>query len=79
MSSKLFSPLKQFQNGRKELFMRVIAKYRKDENWQSIFQLCKECLVDQDESGSPNFLASDWSVWEVFILAAEHIKMVNEK
>lgn len=65
-----FSPLVNFRQGRKELFLRVIAKYRRQGEWRAICELCKSCLSDKDDEGRPNLLASDYGVWEEFISAA---------
>lgn len=79
VSSPVFSPLTHFRQGRKELFLRVIAKHRCDKKWEAIYHLCKECLLENDEEGHPNLLASDYQVWEEFILAASHLTGVDEK
>lgn len=78
VSSEVFGPLKQFKQGRKTLFLRVIAKHRRDHDWESIFRLCKECLSQDDEEGRPSLLASDFNVWEEFINAASYMKNADE-
>ncbi|KAF7553333.1 hypothetical protein G7Z17_g3684 [Cylindrodendrum hubeiense] len=77
MSSPLFCPLVQFQKGRKELAIRALAKHQRDGDWEAIYRLCKDCLSTTDESGQPNLLASDWSIWRQFIDAAAQIKSVK--
>jgi hypothetical protein len=67
----------QFRQGRKQLFQRVTQKHVKDGDWAAVFRLCKECLSENDESGEPNFLASDLSVWQQFIEAASQLKAVD--
>jgi hypothetical protein len=57
----------------------VIANNRRGGNWISIFRLCNECLSEVDESGEPNLMASDWSIWKEFIEAANHIKSSDER
>lgn len=60
----------QFRLGRKELFLRAIANYKRQKNWKVVYQLCKEGLSENDDEGRPNMLASDYGVWEEFIMAA---------
>ncbi|VUC24771.1 unnamed protein product [Clonostachys rosea] len=78
VSSSVFGPISQFRRGRKEPLLRVIANNRSSGNWISIFRLCNDCLSEVDESGEPNLLASDWSIWKEFIAAANHIKSSDE-
>jgi hypothetical protein len=59
------------------LLLRTIARYQQDQNYEAIFQLCKDCLSIQDENGQPSLLAADWKVWKHFIDAAVQIKTVN--
>lgn len=79
IASPVFSPLIQFRRGRKELFRRVAAKHQRDGNWAPLFNLCRDCLLDAYASGEPNLLASDWTTWKQFILAAEHLKSVDSE
>jgi hypothetical protein len=51
--------------------MRVAAKHKANEDWTSLFELCKECLSETDEDGQPNLLACDWAIWQKFIEAAQ--------
>jgi len=67
LASPVFSPVSQFRLGRKELFLRVVAKLRREGDWQGVFDFCHECLSDAD----------DWSVWKHFIDAAAQLKSVN--
>lgn len=78
IASPVFSPLAQFRQGRKELFRRVAAKHEKDGDWEAVFRLCHDCLSQTDESGQPGMLASDWVVWQQFITAAGHMRLVDE-
>ncbi|KAK7421176.1 hypothetical protein QQX98_002305 [Neonectria punicea] len=77
ITSPLFCPLVQFRKGRKELALRAIAKHRRERDWEAIYQLCKDCLSTTDESGQPNLMASDWTIWRQFIDAATQIKSTN--
>ncbi|KAF7561402.1 hypothetical protein G7046_g2731 [Stylonectria norvegica] len=77
MTSSVFCPLEQFRQGRKELFLRVVAKQRQESDWEASYLLCKDCLSITDENGEPNMLVSDWTVWRAFINAAGQIKTVN--
>ncbi|KAM5347591.1 hypothetical protein ACJ41O_007415 [Fusarium nematophilum] len=77
VSSPVFCPLVQFNKGRKELFLRVIAKHQRDGDAEAIYQLCKDCLSTEDEAGQPNLLAADWKVWRHFIDAAAEVKTVK--
>lgn len=77
IESPVFNPLAQFRRGRKELFQRVVAKHKQDENWEAIFELCKDCLSSTDDAGQPTLLASDWTVWQQFIGAAAQLKSVK--
>ncbi|CAM1511997.1 Fc.00g095100.m01.CDS01 [Cosmosporella sp. VM-42] len=77
MTSPLFSPLAQFRRGRKEPVLRVLAKNQRESDWEAVYQLCKDCLSNEDENGQPSLLASDWVVWRQFILAAGQIKTTN--
>ncbi|KAM0339907.1 hypothetical protein ACHAPU_010739 [Fusarium lateritium] len=75
-SSPIFNPLAQFRKGRKELLLRTITRHQQDQDFEAIFQLCKECLSTDDENGQPSLLAADWKVWRHFIEAAAQIKTV---
>ena len=77
MTSPLFCPNAQFRQGRKEPFLRVLAKHQRDNDWEAVFQICKDSLSVEDENGQPSLLASDWFVWRQFILAAGQIKTTN--
>lgn len=74
----MFSPLAQFCQGRKELLLRVIARYRQLNDWDAIFGLCKDCLSYEDETGQHNLLACDFAIWEEFITAASHLQSTNQ-
>ncbi|PHH62658.1 hypothetical protein CDD81_6804 [Ophiocordyceps australis] len=75
--SPIFSPVSQFRLGRKEPFLRAVDKYRRQGDWQVVFELCSECLADGDEDDEPTLLACDWLVWRSFIEAASQLKSVN--
>lgn len=77
LNSPIFNPITQLHQGRKELFMRVVAKYQRENDWENIYQICKDCLSTDDKNGQPNLLASDWVIWREFILAAGQLKGVN--
>lgn len=79
VSSPLFSPQSLFHQGQKELFMRVVARYRREESWKAVFDLCHECLAARDEDQRPNFLASDYNIWQEFIVAASHVACVDDR
>ncbi|KAF9776765.1 hypothetical protein IL306_005010 [Fusarium sp. DS 682] len=74
MSSPVFSPLVQFRKGRKEMLLRTISRYQQEQQFEAIFELCKDCLSVEDESGRPSLMAADWRVWRQFIEAAAQIK-----
>ncbi|KAH7238049.1 N-acetyltransferase B complex non catalytic subunit-domain-containing protein [Fusarium tricinctum] len=76
-SSPVFSPFVQFQKGRKELLLRTITRHQQEQDFEAIFQLCKDCLSVDDENGQPSLLAADWKVWRHFIDAAAQIKTVK--
>ncbi|PKK41477.1 hypothetical protein CI102_14249 [Trichoderma harzianum] len=77
ISSPVFSPAAQFRQGRKEVALRAIAKFRRDGDWLAVFNLCKDCLSDCDADGQLTLLASDIAVWRHIIDAAGHIKDVD--
>lgn len=77
-SSSVYCPLTHFRQGRKEVFLRVIAKYRRSNDWEAVYRLCKDCLSENVEEGRASLLASDYHVWEEFIGAASHIVGVDE-
>ena len=79
VSSPLFNPVQQFRKGRKELFLRVITKYRKLNKWSEIFEICKTCLSEVDADGKPNLLASDWMVWQQFTHAAGQLQATDDR
>ncbi|KAK4065909.1 uncharacterized protein Triagg1_8461 [Trichoderma aggressivum f. europaeum] len=74
ISSPVFSPAAQFRQGRKEVALRAIVKFRRDGDWLAVFNLCKDCLSDCDADGQLTLLASDITVWRHIIDAAGHIK-----
>lgn len=75
--SPLFSPVAQFRLGRKELFQRTAARYRKQREWEALYSLCEACLSHTDENGEFSLLACDWLVWKNFIQAASHLRNSN--
>ncbi|KAF5711849.1 hypothetical protein FMUND_8795 [Fusarium mundagurra] len=74
VSSPVFSPLIQFRKGRKELMLRTISRYQQEQQFEAIFELCKDCLSIEDENGQPSLMAADWKVWRQFIEAAAEVK-----
>ncbi|KAF5625101.1 hypothetical protein F52700_9476 [Fusarium sp. NRRL 52700] len=74
VSSPVFGPLSQFRKGRKELMLRTISRYHQEEQFEAIFELCKDCLSIEEENGQPSLMAADWKVWRQFIEAAAEIK-----
>lgn len=72
-------PVKQFRLGRKDLFLRALEVCTQREEWQSVYKLCKECLVGTDETRQINLLACDWGVWEHFLEAAGHLRATQSE
>ncbi|EHK17854.1 uncharacterized protein TRIVIDRAFT_76406 [Trichoderma virens Gv29-8] len=77
ISSPVFSPAAQFCQGRKEVALRAIAKFKQDGDWLAVFNLCRDCLSDCDADRQLTLLASDIAVWRHIIDAAGHIKDVD--
>ncbi|UKZ80056.1 hypothetical protein TrVFT333_007821 [Trichoderma virens FT-333] len=77
ISSPVFSPAAQFRQGRKEVALRAIAKFKRDGDWLAVFNLCRDCLSDCDADRQLTLLASDIAVWRHIIDAAGHIKDVD--
>lgn len=77
IESPLFSPIAQFRLGRKELFQRTAANYRKQQDWEALCNLCESCLSHTDENGELSLLACDWLVWKNFIEGAYYLKSCN--
>ncbi|KAK9437057.1 N-acetyltransferase B complex non catalytic subunit [Metarhizium brunneum] len=77
IESPLFSPIAQFRLGRKELFQRTAANYRKQQDWEALCNLCESCLSHTDENGELSLLACDWLVWKNFIEGASYLKSCN--
>lgn len=77
--SPIFSPMAQFRLGRKELFQRIAAKYREQQEWEALYNLCEACLSHTDENGELSLLACDWLVWKRFIEAASYLKSSNSE
>ncbi|KAL6903921.1 N-acetyltransferase B complex non catalytic subunit domain-containing protein [Trichoderma evansii] len=77
ISSPIFSPVVQFRQGRKEVVMRAIAKFSRDGDWPTVFNLCNDCLSDCDADGQLTLLASDIAMWRHLITAASHMKNTN--
>ena len=59
--------------------MRVIERYRREKSWKALFDLCKECLSADDEQQRPSLLASDYNVWQQFIVAASHLTGIDDR
>ncbi|TWU72835.1 hypothetical protein ED733_002053 [Metarhizium rileyi] len=77
IGSPLFSPVAQFRLGRKALFQRIAAIYRRHQDWEALCDLCESCLSHTDENGNLSLLACDWTVWKSFIKGASHLKDSN--
>ncbi|KAM3522883.1 hypothetical protein NHJ13051_005408 [Beauveria bassiana] len=74
VDSAFFSPVEQLKHGRKEPLVYAIKKLQRDENWQSLFDICQACLSVSDDKGVPTLQASDWDVWRQFITTASRIQ-----
>ncbi|KHN96017.1 N-acetyltransferase B complex, non-catalytic subunit [Metarhizium album ARSEF 1941] len=77
IESPLFSPVAQFRLGRKELFQRTAAIYRKQKDWEALCNICESCLSHKDKNGELSLLACDWLVWKNFIQGAAHLRNSN--
>lgn len=78
VSSPLFSPVARFRLGETELLRRVLNRHESAQDWAAVFELCKQCLLeDGADSTGVNLLASDWSIWQLFIKAASHLQSVD--
>ncbi|OAA76838.1 N-acetyltransferase B complex, non-catalytic subunit [Akanthomyces lecanii RCEF 1005] len=74
LDSSVFSPVEQLKQGRKEPLMYTIEKLESDENWQSLYSVCRDCLSVSEDNGELTLQASDWDVWQSFIIAASQIQ-----
>jgi N-terminal acetyltransferase B complex non-catalytic subunit len=63
--------MRNLHEGRKHLFWQCLAILEARNQWDVLFQFCKEALSKKEEDGSSSFLASDRRVWRCFIAAAE--------
>lgn len=77
LASPVFRPVSQFRLCRKELFVRVVDRFLQKGDWQSMFDMCYDCLSDADENDEPTLLASDWNVWKHLINSATHLRSVK--
>ncbi|MBE3045732.1 hypothetical protein IMZ48_24940 [Candidatus Bathyarchaeota archaeon] len=73
LQGPLLSPLKQFRQGRKEIFLRAVRVLSAAKEWAMVYSLTKDCLSEKDELGRTSLLASDWGVWKSLVEAASHI------
>ncbi|TIC89721.1 hypothetical protein CH35J_012746 [Colletotrichum higginsianum] len=64
------NPVYQFKAGRKDLFLQTIEVLERKGKWNTVYDLCKECLSATDEKGQMSLLACDWAVWKKFLNAA---------
>jgi hypothetical protein len=62
--------MKQFERGRKYLFLEALDAFESQQKWDELYRLCRQALSHQDEDGLPSYLAADWRVWRTFIAAA---------
>ncbi|KAF6838332.1 hypothetical protein CPLU01_02444 [Colletotrichum plurivorum] len=67
------NPVHQFKIGLKDLFIQTIEVLERKEKWQTVYDICKECLSATDEKGQLSQLGCDWSVWKKFLNAAGRI------
>ena len=74
LDSSVFSPVEQLKQGRKEPLMYTIEKLKSDENWHSLYSVCRDCLSVSEDNGELTLQASDWDVWQSFIIAASQIQ-----
>lgn len=74
LDSSVFSPVEQLKQGRKEPLMYTMGKLESDENWQTLYGVCRDCLSVTDDGGELTLQASDWDVWQSFIVAASQIR-----
>ncbi|GAO19340.1 hypothetical protein UVI_02008700 [Ustilaginoidea virens] len=77
VASPVFSPAVQLRLGRRELFLRVSQRYRKQHSWEQLCNLCHDCLSDNNDADEPSLRACDWSVWKQYIEAAAQLKSCN--
>lgn len=70
MRSPHVGALKQFDEGRKHLFLEALDAFEAWGKWDDIYNFCLRGLSRTDDDGAPSFLASDWRVWTRFIEAA---------
>lgn len=77
LDSAALNPVEQLKQGRKEALMYSIKKLQRDENWQSLYEVCRDCLSVSDDNGELTLQASDWEIWRLFITAASRIQHVN--
>lgn len=62
--------MKQFEQGKKQLFLEALDVFEAQERWDQIFELCRQALSLMEDEGVPSYLAADWKVWKRFIAAA---------
>ena len=77
MRSPTIGALRQFEEGKKHLFLRGLTTFAKRGEWDVVYDFCSQALGKKDSDGSPSFLAADWRVWKLFIEAAS--KQFNEQ
>jgi N-terminal acetyltransferase B complex non-catalytic subunit len=62
--------MKQFEQGKKQLFLEALDVFESLEKWDEIYDFCRQGLSLLEDEGVPSYLAADWRVWKRFIAAA---------
>lgn len=62
--------MKQFEQGKKQLFLEALDVFESLDKWDEIYDFCRQALSVQEEEDVPSYLAADWKVWQMFIKAA---------
>ncbi|TQW12064.1 cytoskeleton organization protein [Cordyceps javanica] len=74
LQSSRFNPVEQLRQCRKDALFYTTKKLCKDENWQRLFDVCRDSLSVSDDKGELTLQASDWDIWRFFITAASRIQ-----
>lgn len=70
MRSAQLGAMRQFDDGKKELLLKAVEECRKWEEWDAVFDFCKQALSKKSSNGSVSLLAADWRILQSFITAA---------
>lgn len=62
--------IEQFDQGRKHLLLESLRALEEAEDWDHIYNLCRQALNKDDSDGKPSFLAFDLRIWKLFVKAA---------